>query len=50
MGENYIPGKRKKLEREENKEALFINAQNPGKEVNRGKLLNLEKGITLDPI
>ena len=32
------------------KEALFINAQNPGKEINRGKLLNLEKGITLDPI
>ena len=32
------------------KEALFITAQNPGKEINRGKLLNLEKGITLDPI
>ena len=32
------------------KEALFINAQNPGKEKGKGNLLNLEKGINLDPI
>ena len=32
------------------KEALFINAQNPRKEISKGNLLNLEKGINLDPI
>ena len=32
------------------KEALFINAQNPAKEVHHKKILNLEKGITLDPV
>jgi hypothetical protein len=32
------------------KEALFINAQNPAKEVHQKKILNLEKGITLDPV
>ena len=32
------------------KEALFINAQNPTKEINREKAMNLEKGFALDPI
>ena len=32
------------------KEALFINAQNPTKEINREKVMNLEKGFALDPI
>jgi len=32
------------------KEALFINAQNSAKEVHHKKILNLEKGITLDPV
>ena len=32
------------------KEALFINAQNPAKEVHQKKILNLEKGVTLDPV
>ena len=46
---------REALERKEDqgrkiKEALFINAQNPAKEVHHKKILNLEKGITLDPV
>jgi len=32
------------------KEVIFINAQNPTKEVNREKVMNLEKGFALDPI
>ena len=32
------------------KEAIFINAQNPTKEVNREKVMNLEKCFALDPI
>ena len=32
------------------KEALFINAQNPAKEVHHKKIMNLEKGLTLDPV
>ena len=32
------------------KEALFINSQNPTKVINHKKILNLEKGVDLDPI
>ena len=32
------------------KEAIFINEQNPTKEVNLEKVMNLEKGFALDPI
>ena len=32
------------------KEALFINAQNPVKEIHQKRIMNLEKGYTLDPI
>ena len=44
------------LDREKNwrgrkiKEALFINSQNPTKMINHKKILNLEKGLDLDPI
>ena len=48
--------KRKNKDRERHwrerniKEALFINAQIPAKEVHHKNILNLEKGITLDPV
>jgi len=32
------------------KEALYINAQNPKKTVDKSRILNLEKGLDLDPI
>ena len=32
------------------KEGLYTNAQNPTKEINREKAMNLEKGFALDPI
>ena len=32
------------------KQSLFINAQNPTKEVHREKVMNLEKGFALGPI
>ena len=38
------------LEGSKIKKALFINVQNPGKEISSGKLLNLENGINVDPI
>ena len=32
------------------KEALYINGQNPKKTVDKSRILNLEKGLDLDPI
>ena len=43
-------GKERNWEGRKIKVDLFINAQNPGKEISKGNLLNLEKGINLDPI
>ena len=32
------------------KEALYINAQNPKKTVDKNSIMNLEKGLDMDPI
>ena len=38
------------MEREKSKGGFFINAQNPTKEIDWEKAMNLEKGFALDPI
>ena len=50
LGESYFLGKERNWKGRKIKEAIFINAHSPRKEISSGKLLNLEKEINVNLI